>query len=133
MTRVPRSRREGNKSVETLPVPRERFLPGGGVELRPIRHLRCPCCGLMARLERTVSKSGEVYGIEGGPYFPAAADQRYGGSPPAGSPGTNRDGFEYDRGRIEWTKDIPVSREELETLRTVLTSALETVEEQLTR
>lgn len=132
MTRIPRSRRPGRDQQE-LAVPTRRYLPGGVIELRPIRHLRCPCCGLMARLEATESKSGERYGIEGGPYFPSAAEQRYGGSPPKGSPEVNRNDKEYNRGRIQWTKDIPISNEELETLKTVLASALETVEEQLGR
>lgn len=132
MTKLPRSKRPGREMPE-LELPARRFLPGGVIELRPIRHLRCPCCGLMARLEATESKSGERYGIEGGPYFPSAAEQRYGGSPAKGSPEINRNDQEYNRGHIEWTKYIPISHEELETLKTVLASALETVEEQLRR
>lgn len=133
MTRLPRSKRPG-RELQTLAPPLQRFLPGGIIELRPIRHLRCPCCGLVARLERHVSeKTGEVFGIEGGPYPTFAAVQQFGGSPAAGSPGVNRAGVEYNRGRIEWTKDIPCSREELETLRTALQNALESVTEQIGR
>jgi hypothetical protein len=73
----------------------------------------------MARLELIV----------GGPYHPIARDQRYGGSPPKGSPETNRRGFQYSRGRIEWTEAMPCNREELDTLKVVLENALESVTE----
>ncbi len=114
-------------------LPSRRYLPGGAIEFRVIRHLRCPACGLRARLARTVSKSGEVYGFEGGPYSVWAYDQTYGGSPPAGQPGTNRHGREHTKGKIDWAGPMPPSREELETLRASLTSAIESIDEALSQ
>ncbi len=75
-----------------------------------VRHVRCPTCGLMARVEHDENRP-QLPSLDKGPYTPYARLQRFGGS--VSSPTGNR---RDTAGVMIWEAPEPTTGEEIEDL-----------------
>jgi hypothetical protein len=91
-------------------------------------HIKCPCCGLMARIEPDTKRRKEnrnrIPSLKEGPYHPTFLMQKYGGSVEALTLGQK----EKRRGNMVWEDRRELNEEEQELLLRNLRGALEELE-----
>lgn len=126
---MPRQKRSERSVVLAAPaVSRIEVTPGEYFET--VNHIKCPCCGLMARVEPDEKRRPEsrkrIPSLKEGPYHPVFRTQAYGGSLQKNEPGDKR---ERRIGRMLWEDPREISAEERELLIRNLRQALEHLED----
>lgn len=97
--------------------------PPAASTLTQTRHIRCPCCGLQARVEPDPPPlSRALPNLREGPYMPEARMVTWGGSRPKDMPG------QRVRANVDWPTPEPCTPEELQMLSEKLQGALAIVE-----
>ncbi|MFA5401335.1 MAG: hypothetical protein WC359_12880 [Dehalococcoidia bacterium] len=125
---MPRKRAERERT-QVAPVAPERVVMPAGEFSQYTDHLRCPCCGLMARIEpdakrRPESKS-RIPSLKEGPYESFFRRQEYGGSVETKTIGKH----ERRKGHMVWRERRALTTEERALLIRNLHGALDHLED----
>ena len=118
MPRLPRKRRGLQAAAPPPPTKKTRARPVSSMT-QGYDFVRCILCGVMAHRDRFVTpKTGDVVGIDSGPYEPIARRQEFGGRRP-------REEGEAPRGAMSWSGISSADHETLVLLRERTQAALE--------
>lgn len=124
MPRIPRKLRGAQPAAPPPPSRKAREIAAGRMT-QSFQFVRCVLCGVMAHRDRFVTpKTGDIVGIDAGPYEPVTRSQEFGGRRP-------REEGQKPQGAMAWSKTEPPDRDTLLLVREKLTAGLQMVDSML--